>query len=131
MENARIMVVEDEGAIALNIKHRLEKLGYSVPSIVSTGEEAIEKIDEMIPDLILMDIMLKGEMDGVDTANVIHDNFDIPIIYLTAYTDENLLNRAKMTEPYGYIVKPFKENDLRTNIKMALYRHGIDKKKRV
>jgi CheY-like chemotaxis protein len=84
----------------------------------------------MIPDLILMDIMLKGNMDGVDAASMINSNLDIPIIYLTAYADTSLLDRAKMTGPYGYIVKPFKENDLRTNVKMALYRHRIDKKLR-
>lgn len=130
MENgAKVLVVEDENTIALGIKRRLEKLGYIVPDIISTGEEAIQRVNEVKPDLILMDIMLKGDMDGVEAAGKIHSIYDVPIIFLTAYSDEDLLKRAKLTDPYGYIVKPFKENDLRTNVKIALYRHKMDTKK--
>jgi CheY-like chemotaxis protein len=126
MEEIKILVVEDENIIALNIKNKLKKLGYSVPSIASTGEEAIKKADITFPDLVLMDIMLKGDMDGVEAARQIRDKFDIPIIYLTAYSDDSILERAKLTEPYGYILKPFKENDLRTSIEVAIHKHKME-----
>ena len=128
MEETKVLVVEDENIIALNIKSKLKKLGYSVPSIASSGEEAIKKADITFPDLILMDIMLKGDMDGVEAAEQIRDKFDIPIIYLTAFSDDKILERAKLTEPYGYILKPFKENDLRTSIEIALHKHSMEKK---
>lgn len=128
MEEIKVLVVEDENIIALNIKNKLKKLGYTVPSIASSGEEAIKKADITFPDLILMDIMLKGDMDGVEAAEQIREKFDIPIIYLTAYSDDKILERAKLTEPYGYILKPFKENDLRTSIEIALHKHKMEKK---
>ena len=128
MEETKVLVVEDENIIALNIKSKLKKLGYSVPSIASSGEEAIKKADITFPDLILMDIMLKGDMDGVEAAEQIREKFDIPIIYLTAFSDDKILERAKLTEPYGYILKPFKENDLRTSIEIALHKHSMEKK---
>ncbi|MBU4259376.1 MAG: response regulator, partial [Desulfobacteraceae bacterium] len=123
MSDTRILVVEDEGIIAKDIKNILSFLGYSVIGIASSGEEAIEKAMEMHPDLVLMDIVLEGDMDGVKAAEHIRDRFDIPVVYLTAYSDDTTLQRAKITEPYGYILKPFQERELYTTIEMALYKH--------
>ncbi|MGB3908741.1 MAG: response regulator [Methanomethylovorans sp.] len=125
MKEAKILVVEDENIVALEIKKRLQKLGYIVPSVASTGEDAISKVEGILPDLVLMDIMLKGEIDGIHAAGEIRKRFNIPVVYLTAYSDEETLQRAKLTEPYGYILKPFEENDLRTTIEIALYRHQL------
>jgi PAS domain S-box-containing protein len=128
MPNAKILIVEDEGIEALDMQHRLESLGYTVSDIVSTGEEAVKKAGETRPDLILMDIMLQGEIDGVTAAEQIHARYDIPFIYLTAYADENTLQRAKITAPHGYIVKPFQERELHITIDMALYKHKMERK---
>ncbi len=125
MTDAKILVVEDENIVALEIKKRLQKLGYIVPGVASTGEDAIIKAEGILPDLVLMDIMLKGEIDGIQAAGEIRSRFNIPVIYLTAYSDEETLERAKLTEPYGYILKPFEEDDLRTTIEIALYRHQV------
>jgi CheY-like chemotaxis protein len=127
VEEIKVLIVEDENIIALNIKKKLKSFGYAVPAIVSTGEEAVKMAEIISPDLILMDIMLKGDMDGVKAAEEIKKRFSIPVIYLTAYSDDKVLDRAKVTEPYGYIVKPFKAIDLRSNIEMALYRHNMQK----
>lgn len=121
MGNPKILVVEDENSVALDIKNRLTKLGYSVTGMASTGESAIKKAEENKPNLVLVDIVLKGEIDGIEAARYIHDNLDIPIVYLTAYADDDLIERAKHTEPYGYILKPFQNKDLRSNIEIALY----------
>lgn len=128
MADARILIVEDEGIEALDLQHRLTGLGYAAPDIVATGEEAVVKAGETRPDLIVMDIMLRGEMDGVTAAGQIHDRFDIPVIFITAYADDDTLRRAKITEPYGYLVKPFKEKDLYISIDMALYKHKMERK---
>src|SRR3989304_8259393 len=102
----RILVVEDEIIIAEDMQRKLKKMGYVVPAIASSGEEAIRKIKENIPDLILMDIVIHGNMDGIETAGQIHSLFDIPVVYLTAYADEKTLQRAKITQPFGYLIKP-------------------------
>ena len=128
MAKARVLIVEDEGIVAKDIKNTLEHLGYHVPGVVSSGEEAVKKAAEMHPDLVLMDIVLEGDMDGVEAAGKIHDRFDMPVIYLTAYTDVKTLQRAKITEPYGYILKPFEEKELHTGIEMALYKHKMERK---
>ncbi len=128
MAENRILVVEDESIIAADIKESLQNLGYAVTSIASSGEEAIKKAQENNPDLVLMDIMLRGEMDGIETASRIRFCFNIPVVYLTAYSDEKLLERAKITEPFGYIIKPFNERELHTNIEIALYKHKMEKK---
>jgi PAS domain S-box-containing protein len=128
LEPARIMVVEDEGIIAQDIKNCLENLGYSVPDVVFTGYDAIEKAGKYRPDLVLMDIVLKGEIDGIETAAEIRKHYNIPIVYLTAYEDDKTLKRAKMTEPLGYILKPFEERYLRSSIEMALYKHKMENK---
>jgi len=123
MENVNIMIVEDERIVALDIKSSLGNLGYTILAIVSSGETALKKIAENQPDLVLMDINLKGEMDGVETAEKVRANFNIPVIYLTAYADKNTLQRAKVTEPFGYMLKPFEEKELNISIEMALYKH--------
>ncbi len=128
MANIRIVVVEDENIVAKDIQNTLERLGYDVPCVVSTGEHAIKKISELNPDLVLMDIMLKGEIDGIDTAEKVRNRFNIPVVYLTAYTDEKTLKRAKITEPYAYILKPFEPRELHVNIEMALYKHKMEEK---
>ena len=129
MSNERIMIVEDESIVAMGIKHKLEELGYNVVGVVATGEKAVETALKIEPDLILMDIVLKGDMDGIDAAQKIHNQLDIPIIYITAYSDEEVLKRARITEPYGYILKPFKKSEVNANIQMAIYKHACDNKK--
>ncbi len=124
----RIMVVEDEGIIAQDIKNCLEGLGYLVPDVVFTGREAIARAEELRPDLVLMDIVLKGDIDGIETAAEIRRLYNIPIVYLTAYEDDRTLKRAKLTEPLGYILKPFEERYLRSSIEMALYKHQMETK---
>jgi signal transduction histidine kinase len=131
MVKAKILVVEDQRIVAKDIAKRLENLGYAVVDSITSGEEAIEKVAQTTPDLVLMDIRLKGEMDGIEAAEKIRDDFDIPVIYLTAYADENTLQRAKITEPFGYIVKPFDEKDLHTAIEIALRRRLAEAAMRV
>jgi PAS domain S-box-containing protein len=127
---AQIMVVEDEGIVALDLQSRLQSLGYGVPAVASSGEEAIARAAENRPDLVLMDIKLKGEIDGVEAAEQIRARFQIPVIYLTAYADEATLQRARVTEPFGYILKPFEERELSATIEMALYRHDVERRSR-
>lgn len=127
-ETPRIMVVEDEGIIAQDIKNCLEGLGYIVPDVVFTGRAAIARAGELLPDLVLMDIVLKGDIDGIETAAEIKKKYNIPIVYLTAYEDDKTLKRAKLTEPLGYILKPFEERYLRSSIEMAIYKHHIETK---
>jgi AmiR/NasT family two-component response regulator len=129
MANERLMIVEDESIVAMGIKHKLEDLGYIIVGIEATGEGAVETALKTEPDLILMDIVLKGNMDGIEAAQIIHSYLDIPIIYITAYSDEEVLKRARITEPYGYILKPFKKSEVNANIQMAIYKHDCDKKK--
>ncbi len=126
MAGERILIVEDEGIVAADLESLITKLGYKVVRTVPTGEEAIEQAEILTPDLILMDIRLKGEMDGIEAAEQITAQFNIPVTYLTAYADERTLERAKTTMPYGYILKPFEEKDLRTAIELALYKHQME-----
>ena len=127
MQKNNILVVEDEAIVSKDIQQSLKKLGYNIVGSSSTGEKAIELAMEHKPDLVLMDIMLKGEMSGIEAAEKIKESLNIPVIYLTAYADENTLSKAKVTEPYGYIIKPFKEIDLHTSIEMALYKHSKER----
>lgn len=129
MAKSRILVVEDEAIVAMGIKQKLEELDYEVVDIVFTGEDAVETALREEPDLILMDIVLKGSMDGIEAAGRIRNRLDIPVIYLTAYSDEEVLERARITEPYGYIIKPFKKSELNANLEMALYKHAEDQQK--
>lgn len=128
MNKTKILVVEDQTIVALNIKNRLRNLGYAVPVAVVSGEEAIREAELTNADLVLMDIMLKGDMDGIEAARIIKSRFGIPIIYLTACTDFETLERAKLTDPEGYISKPFKEEDLYENIEAALLKSRSKKK---
>ena len=129
MAEGRILIVEDEHIVAMGIKRMLKGLGYTVTGVASSGEDAISKAESTFPDVVLMDIMLKGDMDGVEAAKEIRERFDVPVVYLTAYSDNNILERAKRTEPLGYIVKPFDEKDLYSNIEVALHRHRKEKEK--
>ena len=131
MGKVKILIVEDEKILAMGLQKKLEKLGFAVTGLTSSSSEAIQSIKETQPDLILMDIVIKGEMDGIDTAKFIINLYDIPIIYLTAYADDEILARAEKTCPYGYIIKPYKDNELKANIKMALYKHRTKKEKRM
>ncbi len=132
---SKILVVEDERITAEDIKSGLEGAGYHVPALVSTGKDAVEKAGELKPDLVLMDIKLKGKMDGIEAAGKIKLLYDIPVIYLTAYSDEYTVQRAKITEPSGYIIKdttglvkkPFEEGELHTAIEITLYRHKMER----
>ena len=130
MTSARVLVVDDEAIVAKSIERRLTQMGYLVPATAFSGEEAIQRAAETQPDLVLMDIRLKGEMDGVEAAELIRTDFDIPVIYLTAYADEETLQRAKITEPFGYVLKPYEVDDLIRTIEIALYKHKVDKKLR-
>lgn len=130
MNPIQILVVEDEVIVAQDIAGRLTKLGYAVTATVSSGEEAIQKAIENPPDLVLMDIVLKGDMDGVTAAEKIRTNRNVPTVFLTAYADDQTLQRAKLTDPFGYIIKPFQQNDLRVAIEIALHRHEIETKMR-
>jgi PAS domain S-box-containing protein len=128
MTGFRVFIVEDEAIVANDLADVLRGLGYHVTGIAESGETAIEKILETLPDVVLMDIRLAGKMDGVQTAEELHKKSTIPVIYLTAYADNALIDRAKLTEPYGYIIKPYNERDLRTSIEIALYRNEMQKK---
>lgn len=128
MNLKRILVVEDEIIVAEDIAFRLHRLGYAVSGIVFQGEDAIQHCQVNQPDLVLMDIVLKGAVDGIKAAEVIRENFQIPIVFLTAYADDKTLQKAVVTEPFGYILKPFKEKDLHTTIEIALHRHQVETK---
>ena len=128
MDNINILIVEDEVIVAKDIELTLANLGYSVSGSVSSGKDAIDHVKNHRPDLVLMDIMLEGKLDGIETANIIHQQFSVPVIFLTAYSNENTLERAKTAKPYGYILKPFQETDLYTSIEIAIYKYNIERK---
>lgn len=124
MAKVSVLVVEDESIVSKDIQHSLKKLGYMISGSAATGEKAIELAGSERPDIVLMDIMLKGDMSGIEAAQEIKKQFAIPVIFLTAYADESTLSKAKISEPYGYVLKPFKEIDLHTSIEMAIYKHS-------
>ena len=126
MKGSSIMLVEDELITAADIQEALEETGYRVVGVVDNGRDAITQAGKLEPDLILMDIRLKGDIDGVDTAIQIRRRFDIPVVYLTAHADDQTLERAKQAEPLGYIVKPFRDQELHATIEMALHKRGRD-----
>ena len=130
MDATRIMVVEDEHIVAMDIRSQLADLGYEVVASATRGQEAIDKAARWHPDLALMDIHLRGEMDGIEAASAIQGQMDIPVVYLTAYVDTDTLERAKQTEPYGYIAKPFEDRDLQTAIEVALYKFEMERRVR-
>jgi PAS domain S-box-containing protein len=127
MKSIRILVVEDEAIIAEDLRGILKGLGYEVVAVVPTGQLAVKMALELKPDLILMDIMLQGDLDGIQAAQIINSVNDIPIVFCTAYADDKTLKRAQVTEPYGYILKPFEERELTTNIQIAVYKHKTEK----
>jgi EAL domain-containing protein (putative c-di-GMP-specific phosphodiesterase class I)/CheY-like chemotaxis protein len=127
IEKPKIMIVEDELIVAENLSQNLERLGYQVSAVVNSGEDAIQTALATPPDLVLMDIMLLGSIDGIEAASEIYFQLKIPVIYMTAYADQNTLERAKKTEPYGYLVKPFKPQEIQTTIEIAFHRYQIEK----
>ncbi len=130
MTKPSILIVEDDRIVAEDIKNRLKKFGFGVSGIVSSGEDALKKIEIKHPDIVLMDILLRGEMNGIEAASQIQSLFNTPVVYVTAYADQDVLDRAKVTEPFGYIVKPFEDRELKTTIEMALYKHKMETKLR-
>ena len=128
MDTVRMLVVEDERIVSMDLQRRLKAMGYEVAGSAVSGEEAIEKAEKLRPDMVLMDIMLDGELDGIQAAEIIRARFSIPVIYLTAYADSATLERAKITEPFGYILKPFEERELHGHIEIALYKARMEKK---
>lgn len=126
----RILVVEDEVIIARELQSRLQELDYDVPDIAVSGEEAIEKAERLQPDLVLMDIHLKGAMDGIGAAEALQVERAVPVVYLTAYADDETVRRARLTGPFGYLLKPFQTKELQTTIEMALYKHEMEMKLR-
>jgi len=127
---ATIAIVEDEFIVALDIKNVIQKNGYRTVGIFPSGEELLDKFEALTPDLVLMDIRIKGAIDGVETARLVHERYGTPVILLTAYADEETVSRAKLTQPFGYIIKPFEERELRTSIEIALYRAAMEKRLR-
>ncbi|NNF01221.1 MAG: response regulator [Bacteroidia bacterium] len=126
MDKIKILVVEDESIVAKDIQNTLVNLGYEVPATASSAETAFERLGEFRPDLVFLDIRLKGDIDGIQIAEKIKAEYRIPVIFLTSYVDKATLERAKITEPYGYLVKPFNESDLQTTVEMALYKFQKD-----
>lgn len=131
MTLARILIVEDESMIARELAENLRNMGYEVTACAYSGAQAIAEASNTTPDLVLMDIRLQGTMDGVEAASRLQSQFGIPVVYLTAYSDEAILERAKATDPFGYLIKPCTETELRATIKMALYRSQIEKELRL
>ena len=123
MNPITVLIVEDELLIAYSLSQKLKKLGYQVIGIVSSGDEALTICAEQTPDIVLMDIVIQGEIDGIQTATAIYQNYQIPVIYLTAYADDKTLLRAERSNSYGYLLKPFKERELHATIKIALQKH--------
>jgi CheY-like chemotaxis protein len=130
MLKARVMVVEDEALVAMALESCLKNLGHQVAASAASGEEAVRKAISLDPDLVLMDIRLKGRIDGIEAASRIGQALHIPIVYLTAHSDDETLVRAQATEPYGFILKPFDEKTLKAVIQMTLYRSVMQSKVR-
>ena len=129
MGTTQVFVVEDEGIIAADVQERLTNLGYTVASTAATAEEALARIPQFTPDVVLMDIVLQGSMDGIEAAQQIREKYSIPVVFLTAHADEATLMRAKVAEPFGYILKPFEERELQTALETALHRHKMEKER--
>ena len=127
MAEGKILIVEDEHIVAMGIKRMLKSLGYTLAGVASSGEDAISKTESTFPDLVLMDIMLKGDMNGIEAAKEIKALFDVPVVYLTACSESKIVECAWKTGPLGYIVKPFDEKDLQKSIDVALCRHRMEK----
>ena len=130
MTKADILIVEDEALVAADLGDRLREMGYTIAGELASGEEALEKIPNLRPDLILMDIVLDGEMDGIEAARQVRSRWDTPVVFLTAHADHNTLRRARLAEPFGYVIKPFAEAELHATLEMALYKHKADSRVR-
>ncbi|MGI8504580.1 MAG: diguanylate cyclase domain-containing protein [Hassallia sp.] len=128
MDSPKILVVEEKKVLAIDIRNRLQNLGYTVPDITDSGEEAITKVAETHPHLVLIDICLSGKINGVQVADIIQNNFDVPVLYLTEYSPDPILHKQQLTEPFSYIPKPIAERDLHVAVEMALYKHESEKK---
>lgn len=128
MKQYKIMIVEDESLVAADIQIHLEKMGYDVCSLADSGEEAVEQARLHQPDLVLMDIVLHGSMDGTQAAEELRKHINVPIVFLTAHADRQMLDRAKNCEPYGYLIKPFNPAELRATIEMALHKSAVEAK---
>lgn len=128
MSKLAILIVEDETIVAADLEMKLKQIGYEVAGIASQGREAVDMAMRYKPQLILMDIQLEGSMDGIKTAGAIHSRYDIPIVYLTAHSDPATLSRAKLSGPFGYILKPFDERELVTQIELAIYKHQTERR---
>jgi signal transduction histidine kinase len=122
-----VLIVEDEAIVALSIEKRLKSLHFNITGTVATGEDAIAAVERQTPDLVLMDVHLQGRMDGIEAAQIIHERYDLPVIYLTAYADDDTIARAVEAGAYGYLIKPFGERDLHSSILLVLSRHRIEK----
>jgi serine phosphatase RsbU (regulator of sigma subunit) len=126
----RLLIVEDERLVAEELRERLQRLGFTIVGVDSTAEEAITHVEYFRPSLVLMDIRLQGSQDGITAANVIRQRFGIPVVYLTAYSDPATVERAKVTAPYGYLLKPFHEREILVTIEMAIFKHSLEKQLR-
>ena len=126
MATKRIFIVEDEGIVAADLEDRLKRMGYVVAGKAASGEKAVEQVATTKPDLVLMDIILKGEMDGVEAAELIQKQQEIPVVFLTAHADDPTLKRARLAGPFGYVLKPFDERELRGAIEIAFYRAHVE-----
>ena len=129
-KGASILIVEDEGIVARDLRYRLETMGYKVAGMTSTGDEAVLKAWEIRPDLVLMDIVLKGDLDGIEAARMMRERADIPVVYLTAYADEETIQRTEASGPFGYLVKPFEDRELEACIEVALFKHKSERELR-
>ncbi|HKJ33071.1 MAG TPA: response regulator, partial [Balneolales bacterium] len=123
----KIMVVDDEVVIALRLQQRLTTMGFDITGVAHSGEEAVEKARRLRPDLILMDIMIPGKLDGIAAAKIVKDELGIPVVFLTAFSEDNIIDRAKQAEPYGYILKPFQDREIKAAIEVALYKKETEK----
>jgi CheY-like chemotaxis protein len=126
MDKPRLMIVEDEAIVAADLAGQLAEMGYEVACSAASGEEALIIAAQVRPDLVLMDICLQGVMDGIDTAQKMREDLSLPVVFLTAHAEANTLLRAKCVEPFGYILKPFENRELKIVIEMALYKHQIE-----
>ena len=126
MKPATVLVVEDERVVAMHLPQQLSRLGYQVPAMATSGLQALKQIADLRPDVVLMDIHIEGRMDGIETASRIPLELRIPVIYLTAYSEEATLERARQTKPYGYLLKPFSERELHAAIQMVLERRRVE-----
>jgi len=124
----RIMVVDDEAVIVLRLQQRLTSMGFDVTGVAYSGEEAVETARDLRPDLILMDIMIPGKLDGIAAAKIVKAELDIPVVFLTAHSEDKIIERAKQAEPYGYILKPFQDREIKATVEIALYKKDMEQR---